>query len=312
MLRPRVLALVGLTGTGKTEIACEIARRVGGEILGADSVQVYRGMDIGTAKPSAALRREIPHHGIDLVDPDDEMSAGRWAAIARAAARGAHARGRRVILCGGTGLYARAFSGGLVPGVGADPRLRAELRERTTAELCRELERIDPEAARRIHRNDRVRIERAIEVTRLGGRTITAQHGEHGFADAPFELRWLGLELEREELWQRLRSRVDRMFEQGLVDEVRGLYARGYGPELRPLQALGYREVGELLAGRLGESQAREATFLSTRRYAKRQRTWFRGQAGLRWYDARSPELVLDAAVAWLEAGSGEVEPVRS
>ncbi len=298
--RPRVLALVGLTGTGKSQLACEVARRTGAEIIGADSMQVYRGMDIGTAKPSAAVRREIPHHGIDIVDPDDAMSAGRWAALARAAARETQERGNPVLLCGGTGLYARAFAGGLVEGVGADAELRGELRERSTGELRAELERVDPAAAARIHPNDRVRIERALEVTRLGGRPLSEQHAEHRFADVPFELRWLGLTLERDALWQRLRARVDWMFGEGLVEEVRGLHRAGYGPELHPLRSIGYREVGELIAGRLTEAEAREAILVSTRRYAKRQRTWFRAQEGLEWRDASRPEAILEDALRWL------------
>jgi len=298
--RPRVLALVGLTGTGKSQLACEVARRTGAEIIGADSMQVYRGMDIGTAKPSAAVRSEIPHHGIDIVDPDDAMSAGRWAALARAAAFETRERGNPVLLCGGTGLYARAFAGGLVEGVAADAELRGELRERSTVELRVELERVDSAAAARIHPNDRVRIERALEVTRLGGRPLSEQHAEHRFADVPFELRWLGLTLERDALWQRLRARVDWMFGEGLVEEVRRLHRAGYGPELHPLRSIGYREVGELIAGRLSEAEAREAILVATRRYAKRQRTWFRAQEGLEWRDASRPEAILEDALRWL------------
>jgi tRNA dimethylallyltransferase len=259
-------------------------------------------MDIGTAKPAPAVRCEIPHHGIDIADPDESMSAGRWATLARCAARDAQRRGRPVVLCGGTGLYARAFAGGLVEGVAADPGLRAELAARTTADLRAELERVDPGAAERIHPNDRLRIERALEVTRLGGRPLSRQHAEHRFGDAPFELRWIGLALEREALWRRLRERVDRMFQAGLVDEVLGLYRSGYGPELHPLRAIGYREVGELIAGRLSEAQARERILIATRRYAKRQRTWFRGEPGLEWVDASRGEAILEGSLRWLEA----------
>jgi tRNA dimethylallyltransferase len=298
--RPRVLALVGLTATGKSELACEVARRVGGEVISADSMQVYRGMDIGTAKPSAAIRSKIPHHGIDIVDPDEVMSAGRWAAIARRAARDAHGRGCPVVLCGGTGLYARAFAGGLVEGVAADSELRAELETRSTADLHAELERVDPASAARIHPNDRVRIERALEGTRLGGRPLSAQQAEHRFGDVPFDVRWLGLTLERDALWRRLRERVDRMFAAGLVEEVRSLHRAGYGPELRPLQAIGYREVGQLIAGRLTEAEAREAILLATRRYARRQRTWFRAEPALEWVDASEPEPILERALDWV------------
>lgn len=300
--RPRVLAIVGPTGTGKTGLACEIARRSGAEIIGVDSMQVYRGMDIGTAKLSAELRAEIPHHGIDLVNPDEPMSAGRFAGYARRVAREILARGRPVILCGGTGLYARAFAGGLVEGIEADPGVRAELSKRGLVELYAELRACDPASAQRIHPSDRVRIERALEVQRVVQRPLSVEHAEHGFRDRPFDVRWLGLDLAREQLWKRLRERVGRMFEAGLVEEVRGLYTAGYGPELRSLQAIGYREVGCMLAGRMSQSEASEGVWVATRRYAKRQRTWFRAEPGLVWADASRPQLLVEQGLRELEA----------
>ncbi len=302
--RPRVLAIVGPTGTGKTELACEVARRSGAEVISVDSLQVYRGMDIGTAKPSPELCAEIPHHGINLVNPDEPMSAGRYARYARRVASEIGARGQPVILCGGTGLYARAFAGGLVEGIDAQPEIRAELRRRRLADLYTELCACDPTSAERIHPNDRVRIERALEVHRLGPRPLSAQHAQHGFRDRPFDVLWLGVFLERDALWRRLRERVDRMFARGLVDEVRALHAAGYGPTLRPLQAIGYREVGWLLAGRMSEDEAREAIWVATRRYAKRQRTWFRAEPGLVWVDAQRTESTLEQALRQLAAAN--------
>jgi tRNA dimethylallyltransferase len=284
--RPRVVAIVGPTGTGKTELACEVAARTGAEIVSADSMQVYRGMDVGTAKPSAELRARIPHHALDLVAPDEPMSAGRWAEAARRAAHEILARGRPVLLVGGTGLYARAFAGGLIRGAGSDPALRAELESRSDADLRAELERRDPRAAARIPPRDRVRAVRALEALALGARPISEQHAEHRFADRPFDVRWLGLALERVTLAERLRARVTRMFEAGWVDEVRALHAAGYGPKLRPLQSIGYREIGQLLAGELDEPATREKVWIATRRYAKRQRTWFRAEPELDWLDA--------------------------
>jgi tRNA dimethylallyltransferase len=282
-------------------LACQVARRIDAEVISVDSMQVYRGMDIGTAKPPAELRAEIPHHGLDLVAPDEAMSAGRFASYARSVARQILERGRQVILCGGTGLYARAFAGGLIGGIVADPEIREELGRLGLEELRAELQACDPVSAQRIHPRDRVRIERAIEAHRLTNRTLSAQVAEHGFQDRPFDLRWVGLSLERDLLWSRIRRRVDRMFAAGFVEEVRGLHAAGYGPELRPLQAIGYREVGELLAGRMREEEAREAVFVSTRRYAKRQRTWFRAEAGLVWVDATDPESALVSTLKRLE-----------
>jgi tRNA dimethylallyltransferase len=294
--RLRVLALVGPTGTGKTELAAELARRAAGEVISADSMQVYRGMDIGTAKPSAALRAEIPHHGLDLVNPDEPMSAGRFAAHARAVAADIGARGRAVVLCGGTGLYARAFARGLVAGVESDPALRRELEARSTEDLRAELARVDPESARRIGARDRVRIVRALEAGRLAGCPLSLQHARHRFADTPFDVRFLAVDLARDVHAERLRARTEAMFDAGLVEEVRGLEAAGYGPELRPLRSIGYREAGALLRGELGAEAAREATFIATRRLAKRQRTWFRAEPGLRWIDAANPEQVVEAA----------------
>lgn len=294
MARPRVLAIVGLTGTGKTELACRVAERVDAEIISVDSMQVYRGMDIGTAKPSAEQRARVPHHGIDVVDPDDPMSAGRFAVLARGAAAGILARGRPLILCGGTGLYARAFAGGLIEGAASDASVRARLEARDSDDLYRELERRDPGTARATPRENRVRIVRALEALELTGRPASEQRAAHGFADRPYDVRWLALGLEREALWARIEQRVSRMFDAGWVDEVRSLHAAGYGPELRPLRAIGYREIGQLLAGELREPEAREAITLATRQYAKRQRTWFNAEPGLEWLDAEAPAADLE------------------
>jgi tRNA dimethylallyltransferase len=297
--RPRVLAIVGLTGTGKTELACAVARSAGAEVIGADSMQVYRYMNVGTAKPSDALRRDVPHHMIDVVDPDQPMSAGRYAVLAREAAWQIHARGRPIVVCGGTGLYVRAFVGGLVD-AGSDPEVRRRLEQRGTPELREDLEERDPEAAACIHPNDRVRIVRALELLEAGRGAISERWREHAFGDRPFDVRWIALDLERERLWRALRERVDRMFAEGLVEEVRSLHSAGYGPELRALRAIGYREAGRMLAGRMDEATAREATYLATRRYAKRQRTWFRAEPGVSWADASRPEEALEGALRLL------------
>jgi tRNA dimethylallyltransferase len=164
------------------------------------------------------------------------------------------------------------------------------------------LEAKDPAAAARIHPNDRVRLVRALEILEVSGRTISQGHDAHRFRDRPFDVRWLSLDLDRALLWERLEARVDRMFRMGLVEEVRSLHAAGYGPDLRPLQAIGYREVGLMLAGRLDEASAREAIYLATRRYAKRQRTWFRAEPGLEWADAAYPAAALERALRILSA----------
>jgi tRNA dimethylallyltransferase len=297
-VRSRVVAIVGPTGVGKTEIACEVARRAAAEIVNADSMQVYRGMDIGTAKPSAALRAEIPHHLIDVVAPDEPMSAGRYAELARAAATAIRARGHPVLLCGGTGLYARAFAGGLVDVGSADPALRAELRRRPLEELRAELEQRDPESARRIAPRDRVRLERALEAQARTGAPTSQLRDAHGFADQPYDVRWIGLDLPRERLWARLEARVSGMLASGWVDEVRTL--RAIHGDVRPLRAIGYREIGAFLDGQLAADDLATRIALATRRYAKRQRTWFRAEPGLRWIDAGDPERAVEAALAAL------------
>ena len=296
--RPRVIAIVGPTGTGKTELACAIARKTGAEIVSADSMQVYRGLDIGTAKPSAELRAEIPHHAIDLVAPDEPMSAGRWAEAARAAAHAIDARRRPILLVGGTGLYARAFAGGLIADVESDTGIREALEARPLEDLRAELTRLDPAAASRIAANDRIRTVRALEALRLAGEPISKQQARHGFKDRPFEVVWIGLGVGRDVLATRLRARVEAMFAAGLVEEVRGLHAAGYSPSLRSLSAIGYREVGWLLAGRISEAEAVERTWIATRRYAKRQRSWFRAEPGLEWVDADARDLALERILA--------------
>jgi tRNA dimethylallyltransferase len=302
MSLPKLLAIVGPTGTGKSDLAVEVARRTGAEIISADSMQVYRGMDIGTAKPSRALREEIPHHAIDVVDPDDPMSAGRFAALARAAAHAALARGSPVVLCGGTGLYARAFAGGLLEGVGADPELRAELEALSSEALAARLREVDPALAARVHPNNRVRMVRYLEIHGLGGDPASDRQTAHAFADRPFDVRWLGLDLPREPLWKRLEARLDAMLAAGWVEEVQALHASGYGPELKPLRAIGYREIGELLAGHADLATTRERIFVATRRFARRQRTWFKVEPGMQWIDARQRGAALERALAQLGA----------
>ena len=300
MSRPRVLAIVGLTGTGKTELACAVARRVGAEVISADSMQVYRGLDLGTAKPSVALRREIPHHAVDVVAPDDPMTAGRYTALARRAAFDIQSRGRAIVLCGGTGLYARAFAHGLVDSVASDPETRHKLEAETTESLRRELESRDPAAARAIQPGDRVRTVRALEVMQLSGRRFSEYTAEHAFADRPFDVRWLAVELEREVLWRALRERTELMFRKGLVDEVSALRAQGYA-EARPLQSIGYRQAGELLDGIRSESEAIDDTYLATRQYARRQRTWFNAEPACVWLDASKPDAALRRALQLLD-----------
>jgi tRNA dimethylallyltransferase len=287
--RPPVVVLTGPTASGKTAAALRLAKRFDVEIVSADSMQVYRYLDIGTAKPTLAERAEVPHHLIDVVLPDVEYNAGRYAREARAAAAAVHARGRLVLLVGGTGLYIRAFLEGLLDEGGADRDLRERLeREESIAAakgdaglLHRRLVELDPEAAARIHPNDLRRTIRALEIGTRAGARPSALRGAHAFADRPYRVLHLALDPGAAALDTRTDARCAAMIEQGLLREVRDLLARGFAPELRPFQAIGYRHVMPVAQGLDTLTNALEAMQRDTRRFARRQRTWLRGVADL-------------------------------
>lgn len=285
--RPPVATIAGPTGVGKTAVAIDLARRLGGEIVGADSVQLFRHMDIGSAKPTAAERAAAPHHMIDVADPDEPWDAARYAREARARVAEIHRRGRIPLVAGGTGLYIRALTEGIFPAGGSDPELRRRLRDeaetRGAPALHRRLAERDPEAAGRIHPNDAFRIVRALEVIAATGRPLSAHQADHGFRDAPYRLFRIGLFREREALYERIETRVDAMLEEGLLDEVRGLLDRGYGPELKPMGAIGYRHMVDFIRGRFDWAETVRLLKRDTRRYAKRQLTWFRAVSDTRW-----------------------------
>ncbi len=278
----RFLALLGPTASGKSTLALELARRLDGEIVCCDSQQVYVGMDIGTAKPTRDERREIPHHVLDVARPDEAFHAARWATLARAALHDVAARGRVPIVVGGTGLYFRALTTGFFAAPPADAAIRARHKEEA-AELGVEalhdrLAAVDAPAAAGIGRRDLMRISRALEIYEQTGVPITALRRE---AAPPDDLapRALVLDPPLPELRARIEARARQMFDDGFVDEVRALRAAGYGPSLKPLQALGYQQVGALLDGACTEAEARAATIAATISYARRQRTWFRKEA---------------------------------
>ncbi len=290
-MEPEASALViviGPTAVGKSRAAVDLALRFGAEIVSGDSIQVYRGFDIGTDKPTPETRRGVPHHLIDIVGPEVQFTAADFVREALDAARVIAARGRLPIVAGGTGLYIKALCEGLFPGPGRDPALRAaleaEAREKGLETLFRRLEDVDPEYARKIRGRDRVRIIRALEVYAATGRPIS----EHFRAtESPVKGRTvvrLGLRLERAELTARIDARVDRMFERGLVEEVRGLLAKGVPETAPPFRALGYSHVLRHLKGEIGRDEAIVLTKTDTRRYAKRQMTWFRKMAGVVWF----------------------------
>jgi tRNA dimethylallyltransferase len=277
-----VIVIAGPTAVGKTSIAVELAERIGGEIIGADSRQIYRGFDIGTGKPSAEERTRVPHHLIDVADPREVFSAARFAAMAAERIGLLDMAGKRTIVVGGTGLYLRALQSGLFPAPRRDDDLRERLRQRAlsegTASLHAELAQVDPEAAGRIHPNDSVRIIRALEVFEGTGFPISRLQREETASPLPGR-RFTGILLVRPsaELDQRIARRVRAMADAGWAEEVRRLLASGCDRECPGMQSLGYRTMARVADGEIGIEEAVETIVRETRRYAKRQVTWFRG-----------------------------------
>jgi len=297
----RIIALVGPTGVGKTELAFEVAERLDAEIVNADSRQVYRYLDIGSAKPTAAQRAAVPHHVLDVVDPDEPFDCARYRRLALDAIAAIQARGRRVLLVGGTGLYLKVLTGGLCAAPPRDASLRARLNaEEDAAPGClhRRLQELDPPAAARLHPHDRTRLVRAVEVALLTGRRISDWQASHRFAEHALSVTMIGLTLERAVLYERIDRRCKAMIDAGLVDEVRSVWQRGFGPHLAPLRSIGYREIGGHLRGETDLQTAVEQMARATRHLAKRQLTWFRAVPDLHWCGARSSadEIVAIAA----------------
>jgi tRNA dimethylallyltransferase len=284
-LQSVVYALLGPTASGKSALALEAAEKLPFEIVSMDSALVYRGMDIGTAKPSAAQRARVPHHLIDLIDPDDAYSAGRWRRDALSKIREIAGRSKIPLLVGGTMLYYHSLTGGLDALPPADAQVRAEIdaeaARRGWPALHAELERIDARTAQRLAPNDAQRIQRALEVWRLSGRPLSSLQGG-ARQDLPFELRGLALVPERAVLHERIAKRFDAMLGLGLVDEVQGLRQRYRLSAAMPsMRAVGYRQVWEYLEGRCDKAALREKGVAATRQLAKRQLTWLRSFPGL-------------------------------
>jgi tRNA dimethylallyltransferase len=286
---PRLIIIQGPTATGKSELAVRLAEKFDGEIVGADSLQLYRGMSIGTAAPGPELTSRIPHHLISILDPDASFTAADYAREAGEVIAGILSRGRTPFVVGGTGLYIRALLGGLIQAPAGDDDLRRELAawaERDgSAALLGELERIDPETAARLHPNDRGRIIRALEVCRITGMSFSEMTRRHGFSEIRYAALKIGLTRERTELYQRVNERVERMLAAGFVGEVRGLLAQGYSPETKSLRSIGYKEICRYLAGELALTEAAELIKRDTRHYLKRQLTWFFRDVATKWFE---------------------------
>ncbi|ACH38000.1 tRNA (N6-dimethylallyl-A37)-dimethylallyltransferase [Citrifermentans bemidjiense Bem] len=281
----KVIVLGGPTGSGKSDLAVKLAEEIGGEIVNADSMQVYRRLDIGTAKPSAADLARVPHHLIDILDPNEDFTASDFRREATAAIADIERRGKRAIVVGGTGLYIRALLYGLVDSPTGDPELRRQFDDVPGEELLRRLSLVDPETAARLHPNDRVRLIRALEVYTQTGRPVSAFRSEHAFSDVHYQVLKMAIRVERQELYRRIDLRVEKMLEDGLVEEVRLLLAAGYGHELKALRSIGYKEITAYLAGEMTLDEAVTLIKRDTRRYAKRQMTWFGKENDIYWLE---------------------------
>lgn len=307
MLNEQSLVLLGgPTAVGKSEVALELAERLGGEIVSVDSMQVYRGMDIGTAKPGADDRRRVPHHLIDVVEVTEPFNAARFAALAWDAVRAIWARGRTAVLCGGSGLYFKAFLEGVGQGPAPDPNLRRELESLPTDVLLAELAKLDPETYAKIDRRNRRRVVRAVEVVRLTGKPFSALKSAWGDQAVLQGLyaRFFVITRAPADLRARIDSRVERMFQLGLVEETRQLLARGLESNPTAMQALGYRQVVEYLRGLRTLEETIQLVKVRTWQFARRQLTWFRHQTRAQWLHVTSemdPRQIAELILARLQ-----------
>jgi tRNA dimethylallyltransferase len=277
---PRVVVVCGPTASGKSDLAVELALGLGGEIVGADSRQVYRYMDVGTAKPSAQARRRVRHHLVDVVDPDKPFDVSDWRSLALVALEEIEERGRVSIVCGGTGLYLRSLLRGLFAGPPADLALRRALvaeESQPSGALHARLANIDPVSAARIHPNDTLRVVRALEVHQLSGEPLSAWHERHRLAEEPFDALVLEVVRPAAQLRARIEARAQAMAEAGILEETRRLGA-SYDLGSKAFSAIGYREAKDCLCGRLAEADLGASIARATRAYAKRQKVWLRGQ----------------------------------
>jgi len=302
MTRPRIVCVVGPTASGKTALALELAAAFDAEVVSADSRQIYRALEVGTAKPTAAERARVPHHCLDLADPDEAFDVARFRAAAMAAIAAVHARGRRVLVVGGTGLYLRVLLRGLCPAPPRVPALRQVLGRMARVEgapaLHRRLAVVDPEAAARIHPNDTVRAVRALEVALSTGRRLSAWQAAHGFGDVPYDALVIGLVRPTAELDARITERAREMLHAGFADEVRALLDTGLDPDAPAWNAVGYREMRAHVLGRTGDDATFASIVRTTRRFAKRQRTWFRAEPDVVWRHPEHERAQIHATVA--------------
>lgn len=303
----RVIAVVGPTAAGKTELSIALAEALNGEIINADALQVYRGLDIGTAKPPLELRQRVPHHLIDILPPDERFSAGAFARRARQAVEAIRGRRRVPIIVGGSGLYLRALLEGISPIPPADPKVRTALQERLQAEglpaLYEELGTVDPVTAARLAPGDRQRVLRALEVAQVSGQPLSAWIRRQPFGATPLAASRIGLTVPRSILYDRIAARVAGMVARGWVGEVAELLEAGIDPQAPAFQAIGYRQMVRHVVGEWSLQAAIDDTIRATRRYAKRQLTWFRKEGDIRWIPAQDLPASIPSLLRALKGG---------
>lgn len=302
-MKKKIVLICGPTGIGKTGFAINLAKRFDTEIIGADSMQIYRYMDVGTAKPDGAERAMVRHHLVDVVDPDEPFDAASFSRMADMAIDNLDRQNKTPIVAGGTGFYLKALVHGLFRGRSVDSQVVKQLEAEAEkgVDLHERLSLMDPESALRIHPNDRFRIVRALEVVITTGITISSLRQEHGFEDQRYDCLKFGLYMDREKLYQRIEKRVDMMFHQGLVEEVRGLIKRGYSPDLKSMQSIGYRHVCDFLSEKVSFDETVRLLKRDTRRYAKRQFTWFRQDKEMVWLEPSETERAATLVTSFLK-----------
>ena len=303
--KPNIIVICGPTGLGKTSVSIELAIDFHGEIIGADSMQIYRYMDIGTAKPTLNEQARVPYHLIDIVDPDDPFDAAGFAKMAGEMIMKLHAEGIVPFVVGGTGLYIKSLVHGLSNAGPADTDIRKRLKEvellHGSGFLYEKLSKCDPEAAERIHPNDTYRIIRALEVYEATGMAISQYSKDHRFENRRFNVLKIGLHIERETLYERINQRVDAMIAAGLVDEVKMLLNRGYSEDLKSMQSIGYRHMIDFIKGRITWEETLRTLKRDTRRYAKRQMTWFKADPEIVWAEPEQLDYIKEMIKNFLQ-----------
>jgi len=309
----RIIAVIGPTASGKTEVGLKLARHIGGEIVSADSMQIFRWLDIGTAKPPAGVRAEIPHHLVDILNPDQLYNAGRFAEDADRVIRDLQARHKHVILLGGTNLYIRALINGIIPVPEISERVQSTvarmLAEKGLDSCYQRLTELDPISARRLHPHDVSRVVRALSVVLETGQSITSFQEQHGFTEDRYRTLYLGTCWPRHRLYERINRRVLDMVAEGLVEEAESLLWRGYTSDLPPLRSIGYKQAFAYLDEKVSLEEMIADIQQKSRHYAKKQLTWYRNRVDIRWLDGNHlEESVFELVKRFLDGDQGEIE----